>query len=193
MAWRDIAERERADRLPDQEDRAEHGDDHAAPCLRRADPSPAPRAPDREGRGRPRTSARRSKSTGTTGVRLVRLTTKPSRASSAVAPVCTNIDGTITARRPCVSISRPPRTRTPIAETANARVEERQRLHAEAVGEGRQEDEDRHRRRVQKNSVTAMWRCRSSSRPPRSQSDSARGSGPPGRPLGRLQTYPAAA
>src|SRR5216117_827695 len=35
-------------------------------------------------------------STGTTGVRLERLTTKPRRARSAVAPVYTNIDGTIT-------------------------------------------------------------------------------------------------
>src|SRR5437879_2982360 len=32
---RDVAERERARRLADQEDRAEHGDDHATPRLRR--------------------------------------------------------------------------------------------------------------------------------------------------------------
>src|SRR6267143_735254 len=62
--------------------------------------------------------------TGTTGVRLVRVTTKPRRARSAVAPVYTNIDGTITARRPCVSIRRPPNTRTPIAATAKAELVE---------------------------------------------------------------------
>ena len=41
-------------------------------------------------------------------------------ASSAGALACRNIDGTMTARRPRVSMSRPPKTRTAMAAPAYA-------------------------------------------------------------------------
>ena len=55
-----------------------------------------------------------------TGVSLVRVTRNPKVAKSAVAIACTSMDGTMTARLPRVSMSRPPKTRTPIAASANA-------------------------------------------------------------------------
>ena len=57
-------------------------------------------------------------SEGTTGVALVRVTSTPSAASSSAPEACRNIEGTITARRPRVSISRPPATRTAMAAAA---------------------------------------------------------------------------
>ena len=56
--------------------------------------------------------------TGSTGVALVRTTRNPSMASSAEVPTCVNIEGTITARRPRVSMSRPPISRTAMAAPA---------------------------------------------------------------------------
>jgi len=59
-------------------------------------------------------------STGSTGVALVRTTRNPRVASSAAVPTCVNIEGTITARRPRVSMRRPPISRTAIAAPAYA-------------------------------------------------------------------------
>ena len=51
---------------------------------------------------------------------LVRATMKPSSASSAAVPTWMNIEGTITARRPRVSMRRPPVNRTAMAAAAYA-------------------------------------------------------------------------